>query len=139
MKTTTVRKLLPEQWGFVCPVHTPDGGPCGLLNHISMSCCPLTEPQFNIDAHCDLVALATKLGMHPLIHDLDVIQPPHFYNVQLDGRLIGYSINSGTSTPSSPPPSSRSSARSKSRRSPPCTASRCPTKWKSPSCRARRT
>jgi DNA-directed RNA polymerase I subunit RPA2 len=31
MKTTTVRKLLPESWGFVCPVHTPDGGPCGLL------------------------------------------------------------------------------------------------------------
>ncbi len=25
MKTTTVRKLLPEQWGFICPVHTPDG------------------------------------------------------------------------------------------------------------------
>jgi DNA-directed RNA polymerase I subunit RPA2 len=36
MKTTTVRKLLPESWGFVCPVHTPDGGPCGLLNHIAM-------------------------------------------------------------------------------------------------------
>lgn len=36
MKTTTVRKLLPEQWGFICPVHTPDGGPCGLLNHITM-------------------------------------------------------------------------------------------------------
>ena len=38
MKTTTVRKLLPESWGFVCPVHTPDGGPCGLLNHIAMQC-----------------------------------------------------------------------------------------------------
>ena len=23
MKTTTVRKLLPESWGFLCPVHTP--------------------------------------------------------------------------------------------------------------------
>lgn len=29
MKTTTVRKLLPESWGFLCPVHTPDGSPCG--------------------------------------------------------------------------------------------------------------
>lgn len=36
-KTTSVRKLLPESWGFICPVHTPDGAPCGLLNHISMS------------------------------------------------------------------------------------------------------
>lgn len=35
MKTTTVRKLLPESWGFLCPVHTPDGSPCGLLNHLS--------------------------------------------------------------------------------------------------------
>lgn len=43
MKTTTVRKLLPESWGFLCPVHTPDGAPCGLLNHITISCCPLTK------------------------------------------------------------------------------------------------
>ena len=34
LKTTTVRKLLPESWGFLCPVHTPDGSPCGLLNHL---------------------------------------------------------------------------------------------------------
>lgn len=47
MKTTTVRKLLPESWGFLCPVHTPDGGPCGLLNHITISCCPLTYEAFN--------------------------------------------------------------------------------------------
>jgi DNA-directed RNA polymerase I subunit RPA2 len=43
MKTTTVRKLLPEAWGFLCPVHTPDGGPCGLLNHITSSCLPLAK------------------------------------------------------------------------------------------------
>ena len=24
--------------GFLCPVHTPDGTPCGLLNHMSASC-----------------------------------------------------------------------------------------------------
>lgn len=38
MKTTTVRKLLPEAWGFLCPVHTPDGAPCGLLSHLSRTC-----------------------------------------------------------------------------------------------------
>ena len=27
MRTTAVRKLLPESWGFLCPVHTPDGAP----------------------------------------------------------------------------------------------------------------
>ena len=37
MRTTEVRALLPDAWGFVCPVHTPDGAPCGLLNHLTMS------------------------------------------------------------------------------------------------------
>ena len=38
MRTTTVRKLLPETWGFLCCVHTPDGTPCGLLNHMTYLC-----------------------------------------------------------------------------------------------------
>lgn len=37
-KMTGVRKLLPESWGFLCPVHTPDGGLCGLLNHFAIGC-----------------------------------------------------------------------------------------------------
>lgn len=44
MKTTTVRKLLPESWGFLCPVHTPDGSPCGLLNHLSREAVLLAYP-----------------------------------------------------------------------------------------------
>ncbi|XP_031280814.1 DNA-directed RNA polymerase I subunit 2-like [Pistacia vera] len=38
LRTTSVRKLLPESWGFLCPVHTPDGEPCGLLNHMTSTC-----------------------------------------------------------------------------------------------------
>ncbi|KAL7558519.1 hypothetical protein ACA910_008114 [Epithemia clementina (nom. ined.)] len=44
MKTTAVRKLLPDQWGFLCPVHTPDGGPCGLLSHLSLKSSALSYP-----------------------------------------------------------------------------------------------
>jgi hypothetical protein len=44
MKTTTVRKLLPENWGFLCPVHTPDGGPCGLLNHLAQPATVVAHP-----------------------------------------------------------------------------------------------
>lgn len=44
MKTTAVRKLLPDQWGFLCPVHTPDGGPCGLLSHLAIKSYILTHP-----------------------------------------------------------------------------------------------
>ena len=38
-----MRKLLPESWGFLCPVHTPDGSPCGLLNHFAAACRVVTE------------------------------------------------------------------------------------------------
>ena len=38
LRTTAVRKLRPEAWGFLCPVHTPDGAPCGLLNHLAAQC-----------------------------------------------------------------------------------------------------
>lgn len=55
MKTTTVRKLLPQCWGFLCPVHTPDGAPCGLLNHITISCCPLTRQSFDPRKHQPIV------------------------------------------------------------------------------------
>ena len=44
LRTTTVRKLLPESWGFLCPVHTPDGSPCGLLNHFTAECRIVTTP-----------------------------------------------------------------------------------------------
>ncbi len=27
-----------RSWGFLCPVHTPDGTPCGLLNHLTAVC-----------------------------------------------------------------------------------------------------
>jgi DNA-directed RNA polymerase I subunit RPA2 len=45
MKTTAVRKLLPDQWGFLCPVHTPDGGPCGLLSHLSLKSSIMCYPE----------------------------------------------------------------------------------------------
>ena len=59
MKTTAVRKLLPNSWGFLCPVHTPDGSPCGLLSHLTRACrlIPGTE-----DAGA-LPALLVSLGM----------------------------------------------------------------------------
>lgn len=89
MKTTTVRKLLPENWGFICPVHTPDGGPCGLLSHISQSCKPLTRPTFDANKHCDLVKLCSELGMNPTVNDLSIVFPPSSVTVSLDGRVIG--------------------------------------------------
>ena len=46
-----VRKLLPESWGFLCPVHTPDGSPCGLLNHLTATCRCVGEHASGVAAH----------------------------------------------------------------------------------------
>ena len=65
MKTTAVRKLLPDQWGFLCPVHTPDGGPCGLLSHLSRSCKVLAYADEQ-KSTCDLDKLLIFLGVAPV-------------------------------------------------------------------------
>ena len=82
LKTTTVRKLLPESWGFLCPVHTPDGSPCGLLNHFAHECKITTN---SVDAS-KLPNLLAKLGMNALpsaTMDESVC-------VQLNGKVLGY-------------------------------------------------
>lgn len=84
LKTTTVRKLLPEAWGFLCPVHTPDGSPCGLLNHFAHKC-RLVHQHLNVD---HVPALLSSLGMlQPLDPSID--SRKHVC-VQLDGRVIGW-------------------------------------------------
>jgi DNA-directed RNA polymerase I subunit RPA2 len=62
MRTTEGRKLYPESWGFLCPVHTPDGEPCGLLNHLAIDCNVLAE-QPPID---DISNILCQLGMHSI-------------------------------------------------------------------------
>ncbi|KAI3622965.1 DNA-directed RNA polymerase [Malassezia furfur] len=84
LKTTTVRKLLPEAWGFLCPVHTPDGSPCGLLNHFSHTC-QLTTRDADVAA---VPALLTSLGMTEVL--APNISPKTHVVVQLDGAIIGY-------------------------------------------------
>jgi DNA-directed RNA polymerase I subunit RPA2 len=82
LKTTTVRKLLPESWGFLCPVHTPDGSPCGLLNHLAHKCYVATSdisvPQ--------LPKLLVQLG----VRNESSVSLDESVSVQLDGRIIGY-------------------------------------------------
>jgi DNA-directed RNA polymerase I subunit RPA2 len=68
MKTTTVRKLLPESWGFLCPVHTPDGSPCGLLNHLAR----------------ESAILAYGASQKPVITP----QGPLVYAEQVDAKLV---------------------------------------------------
>ncbi|KAL3916012.1 MAG: hypothetical protein SGARI_008059, partial [Bacillariaceae sp.] len=95
MKTTAVRKLLPDQWGYLCPVHTPDGGPCGLLSHLSLKCKPMTHPE--------KISGSGKVALDELLLSLGIVPsgagghagtgrayPSHtYFPVCLDGRVIG--------------------------------------------------
>eukprot|EP01116_Phalansterium_solitarium_P017485 TRINITY_DN4314_c0_g1_i2.p1 TRINITY_DN4314_c0_g1~~TRINITY_DN4314_c0_g1_i2.p1 ORF type:complete len:1147 (+),score=392.00 TRINITY_DN4314_c0_g1_i2:142-3582(+) len=83
MKTTTVRKLLPEAWGFLCPVHTPDGAPCGLLNHLAAPCRVVADRPAT-DA---LPSVLASLGMSPAAPGL--VPPGAHLTVMLDGRIVG--------------------------------------------------
>lgn len=82
MKTTTVRKLLPESWGFLCPVHTPDGAPCGLLNHITASCYAVNE----VSDTSRIAGVLSDLGL--LTGGLNVGKEDII--VCLDGRVLGH-------------------------------------------------
>ncbi|GIY37975.1 DNA-directed RNA polymerase I subunit RPA2 [Caerostris darwini] len=85
-RTTAVRKLRPEAWGFLCPVHTPDGAPCGLLNHMSITCKVVNiEPASPIKDH--LFQLFCRLGMIPLSDPLSV--QSDFYTILFDGAVVG--------------------------------------------------
>ncbi|KAI0043458.1 beta and beta-prime subunits of DNA dependent RNA-polymerase [Auriscalpium vulgare] len=84
LKTTTVRKLLPEAWGFLCPVHTPDGSPCGLLNHLSRTCRIVTSPL----AVAHIPSLLVSQGMTQAF--TPSVDGSQNLCVQLDGRVIGW-------------------------------------------------
>nr|CAD2153150.1 unnamed protein product [Meloidogyne enterolobii] len=86
MRTTDVRKLRPEAWGFICPVHTPDGAPCGLLNHVTAST--------NIVTHFTqsprkLQETLSSLGIIPH-SSLAILPNEPLYPVVVDGNFVGY-------------------------------------------------
>ncbi|XP_038607408.1 DNA-directed RNA polymerase I subunit RPA2 [Tachyglossus aculeatus] len=85
MRTTSVRRLLPESWGFLCPVHTPDGEPCGLMNHMTAVCEIVTQVAYTPT----LPALLCSLGVTPV--DGTPSQPYRdCYPVMLDGVVAGW-------------------------------------------------
>ena len=85
MRTTSCRKLYPESWGFMCPVHTPDGSPCGLLNHLAETAVvtnwrPTTA---------GVMKLLRSLGMEELDSPL-LLDNSQLIHVILDGKVIGF-------------------------------------------------
>jgi DNA-directed RNA polymerase I subunit RPA2 len=89
MRTTKVRKLLPEAWGFICPVQTPDGAPCGLLNHIASEVQVTTGAATNLRHFAELMF---ELGADPP-PGLSALHPFSTANslpIVCDGCVVGY-------------------------------------------------
>ena len=82
LKTTTVRKLLPESWGFLCPVHTPDGAPCGLTNHFAHKC-RITTRALQASNVPVLVAQLGAAGARSSSSANSMV-------VQMDGKVLGW-------------------------------------------------
>jgi DNA-directed RNA polymerase I subunit RPA2 len=73
--------------GFLCPVHTPDGSPCGLLNHFAHKC-RITTNTLDVSS------------VHPALIALGVISPAALPRpasatmcVQLDGCVLGWCVS----------------------------------------------
>ena len=88
LRTTAVRKLLPESWGFMCPVHTPDGSPCGLLNHLTTSCSVVAEePSPDEDVEGSIVRALQMIGL--VNKSMRDVRPAEDTVVMLDAKYIG--------------------------------------------------
>eukprot|EP01156_Anaeramoeba_ignava_P017810 Anaeramoba_ignava/a90072_53.p1 GENE.a90072_53~~a90072_53.p1 ORF type:complete len:1135 (+),score=342.28 a90072_53:1006-4410(+) len=74
--------------GFVshnCPVHTPDGAPCGLLNHLS-STCEVVNYQSDLSTIPKVISrFEGFVSIYPYIVKKKIIT----YPIMLDGCLIG--------------------------------------------------
>lgn len=86
MRTTEARQLLPDAWGFICPVHTPDGTPCGLLNHLTVDCVVSESPKPSLVENVPRVLV--NLGMVPL--NSGRINYKNHFVVMLEGKVIGH-------------------------------------------------
>ncbi|KRT81951.1 hypothetical protein AMK59_5805, partial [Oryctes borbonicus] len=89
MRTTEARQLLPDAWGFICPVHTPDGAPCGLLNHLTMNC--IVTDIVPKDVLKNIPLVLTELGMIPYDEvDNLKLNLKNCYTTMLDGKILGF-------------------------------------------------
>ena len=70
-------------------MHTPDGSPCGLLNHLTKYCEVTSVPDPKLVAN--IPSVLVSLGMMPLrgIRTFALNHKKH-YIVMLDGRVLGH-------------------------------------------------
>jgi DNA-directed RNA polymerase II subunit RPB2 len=82
-KTIEPRKLNTSQWGYVCPIESPDGGNVGIINHLSIS----ASITFGISEDNILVCCFDN-GVMP-INDIIPGNLVKYTNIFVNGNWIG--------------------------------------------------
>ena len=85
-KIVAPRFLHGTQWGIICPIHTPDGGNCGLHKHLSIAS--------NITSGCDsrpYIQYLRNLGI-TLLTESKYLYLSQTTKIFLNGNWIGSSV-----------------------------------------------
>ena len=86
-KILAPRFLHGTQWGIICPIHTPDGGNCGLHKHLSIAS--------NITSGCEgrpYIQYLRNLGM-TLLTESKNLYLSQTTKIFLNGNWVGCTIN----------------------------------------------
>ena len=70
-------------------MHTPDGSPCGLLNHLAAACSIVIEAPDVAETRRHVTEFLAANGMLPASPSLSMPAPPLHLPVMLDGMVIG--------------------------------------------------
>ena len=82
-KTVEPRKLNTTQWGYVCPIESPDGGNVGIINHLAISASiTFGIPEDNIIDACFDNGI---IGISDIVGD----NIERYTRVFVNGNLIG--------------------------------------------------
>ena len=74
----------------MCPVHTPDGSPCGLLNHLAAPCELVVSVAEDGEATATVIcAVLAGAGMTPNTPALVLPSSPQHIPVMIDGAVVG--------------------------------------------------
>lgn len=89
-KATRPRNLHCSQWGYICPVETPEGGSIGLLKNVALMCLMSRGTD-----HTDVVqAVQSRIsGFHSI--GLEDLADLHVSRVFVNGSLIGIDRDAG--------------------------------------------
>eukprot|EP00747_Dinoflagellata_sp_TGD_P159002 gnl/TRDRNA2_/TRDRNA2_177864_c0_seq2.p1 gnl/TRDRNA2_/TRDRNA2_177864_c0~~gnl/TRDRNA2_/TRDRNA2_177864_c0_seq2.p1 ORF type:complete len:1194 (+),score=-61.88 gnl/TRDRNA2_/TRDRNA2_177864_c0_seq2:82-3663(+) len=90
VSTTSPRKLSPTSWGFICPVHTPDGAPCGILNHLTEDCSIVKATDITVCTERKIISIMLKYGMISISQLRFPLSLNRYLPVFIDGLTKGF-------------------------------------------------